>query len=96
MRWVNRVLLAIMLAAAIAFVPHQLELANADDDLERVLEERARLAQANREIEAEMRLLHAEIRALKSDRAEVARIAREDLNLVGPDEIVFEIEHAKD
>jgi cell division protein FtsB len=93
MHWVNRILLAGLVAALVAFGPEQLELAAESDDLARVTGERHELVSGNEVLREEIRLLQAEVTALKADPAEVARIAREDLNLVLPGEVVFEVEH---
>ena len=92
MHWVNRILIAALVAAIVAFGPKQLELAASSDDLSRVNAEREELTVANETLEEEIRLLQAEVDALKADPAEVARIAREDLNLVLPGEVVFEVQ----
>lgn len=93
MHWVNRILLAGLVAALLAFGPEQLELAAESDDLARVTAERDDLVGGNAALREEIRLLEAEVEALGTDPAEVARIAREDLNLVMPGEVVFEVEH---
>jgi cell division protein FtsB len=92
MHWLNRILLAVLIAAAIAWGPEQFELAAAGNDLERVQAEAAQLREGNRALREEIRMLQAEVRALSRDPAEVARIARQDLNLVMPGEVVFEVE----
>lgn len=92
MHWVNRILIALLIAGAVAYWPEQLELAGESEDLERVRAERASLQQTNAGLRNDIRLISAEIRALQSDPREVARIAREDLNLVRPGEFVFEVE----
>ncbi len=93
MHWVNRILVALLIAGVVAYWPERLELAADSEDLERVRRERASLQQTNDELRDEIRLIGAEIRALQNDPREVARIAREDLNLVRPGEFVFEVEH---
>ena len=93
MHWVNRILVALIVAGVLAYWPEQWELAVQTEDLERVQRERAALSSRNDELREEIRLLAAEIDALKTDSREVARIAREDLNLVIPGEVVFEVEH---
>lgn len=95
MHWVNRILLAALVAAGIAFGPAQFETAAHNDDLARVQAERTGLEAANEALSEEIRLLSAEVTALKADSAEVAKIAREDLNLVLPGEVVFEVEHVE-
>ncbi len=93
MHWLNRILLALLVAGVVAIAPRQFETASHNDDLTRVSEEKAALQDANAELAADIELLRAEISALKGDRAEVARIAREDLNLVLPGEVVFEVDY---
>ena len=92
MHWLNRILLALLVAAAVAWGPEQFELAASGNDLERVEAEAAELRETNRQLREELDLLEAEVRALSRDPAEVARIARQDLNLVMPGEVVFEVE----
>ena len=95
MHWMNRLLLAGLVAGLVAWGPSQLERAAGTDELDRVESERIELEEGNRELREEIRALSAEVRALKTDPGEVARIAREDLNLVGPGEVVFEVERVK-
>lgn len=92
MHWVNRILLAALAAGILAFWPERLELAASSDDLERVTRERDALTSGNDVLREEIRRMQAEIHALKHDPREVARIAREDLNLVRAGEVVFEVE----
>jgi cell division protein FtsB len=94
--WVNRILLALLLAGAITLWPERSQLAGAwTEDLERVRAERDTLHEGNAALHEQLRLLQAEIDALKTDPREVARIAREDLNLVRPGEVVFEVERIR-
>ncbi len=95
MHWMNRLLLAGLVAALVAWGPSQLERAAGTDELDRVLGEKLQLEAGNDALRSEIRALSAEVRALKTDPGEVARIAREDLNLVVPGEIVFEVERVK-
>jgi cell division protein FtsB len=92
MHWLNRILIAGLVAAVVAWGPRQLELAAGSEELARVEHEREELRAANGTLRTEIVGLQSEVRALKTDPAEVARIAREDLNLVGIGEVVFEVE----
>jgi len=92
MHWVNRILLATLVVGIIAVWPERLELATRSEDLVRVQAERDELTAGNAELQEEIRLMAAEIQAMKQDPREVARIAREDLNLVRPGEVVFEVQ----
>lgn len=93
MHWLNRILLALLVAGVVAIAPRQFEAASDNDDLTRVSQEKAGLLEANAVLSGDIDLLRAEISALKGDKAEVARIAREDLNLVLPGEVVFEVDY---
>jgi cell division protein FtsB len=93
MHWLNRLLLVALVVGLAVWGPEQLELARGTDDLARVSAERDELAAGNATLHEEIRQLRAEVRALKTDPHEIARIAREDLNLVAPGEVVFDVEH---
>lgn len=93
MHWLNRILLAVLVAGVIAVAPRQFKAASDNDDLTRVVDEKAALVETNTALQSDIELLRAEVSALKGDRAEVARIAREDLNLVMPGEVVFEVDY---
>jgi cell division protein FtsB len=93
MHWFNRILLASLVAAGVAWGPAQFQTATASGDLARVRRERDGLRDVNADLREHNRLLQAEVHALQSDPREIARIAREDLNLVAPGEVVFEVEH---
>lgn len=86
-----RILLVLALVGAAAYGPAQLEAAAGNDDLARVRSERQTLVEANAALREQIRLLEAEVTALHGDPNELARIAREDLHLVLPGEVVFEI-----
>jgi cell division protein FtsB len=94
MQWVNRILLAALLAFAVAYLPQHIYSSGSGDDLTRVEREHQTLARSNERLQSEIEALRAEVAALKRDPAEVARIAREDLNLIRPGEVVFEVQKA--
>jgi cell division protein FtsB len=99
MTWLNRILLALFITAALAFLPTYEHLGA--EDLARVRAERDALIQSNTQVRDEIRLLDAEVDALHRDPddpdslervdRELARIAREDLNMIKPGELVFEL-----
>ncbi len=101
MTWLNRILLALLVAGAVAWLPAHLSEAAAPEDLARVLAERSALEASNVALREEIALLEAEVATLHADPtrpgsrdaadAEVERIAREDLNLVRAGEVVFEV-----
>ena len=94
--WPNRILLAALIAAAVAFLPQRDNIE--PEDLARVNSEREQLRVKVERLRREVAGLHAEVRALHrplagpgADEGELARIARSDLNLIKPGEVVFEI-----
>lgn len=99
MTWLNRILLALFITAALAFLPNYEHLGA--EDLSRVRAERDDLTSSNAALSEEIRLLEAEVVALHRDPEdprshervdrELARIAREDLNMIMPGELVFEL-----
>ena len=102
MSWSNRIILAVFLAAAIAYFPTRER--ESRGDVSRAVRERAELSAQNDELEREIRGLEAEVEALRGagddgapvgvaglKREELARIARQDLNMIRTDEYVFEI-----
>lgn len=92
MHWLNRILIAVFLVTLVAYGPEQFETSSTSRDLERVRKERETLRAANEGLREELRQLRAEVEGLRDDPVEIARIAREDLNLVAPGEVVFEVE----
>jgi cell division protein FtsB len=91
MHWISRIGLAALLASAIALCPQQIYRSAGADDLVRLEREHAELTRQNQRVRVEIQLLRDEVNALRRDPEEVARIAREDLNLVRPGEFVFEV-----
>jgi cell division protein FtsB len=99
MTWLNRILLALFITAGLAFLPSYEQLGA--EDLSRVRDERDALIAGNEDLRGEIRLLEAEVDALQRDPEdphshdrvdrELARIAREDLNMIKPGELVFEL-----
>jgi cell division protein FtsB len=99
MTWLNRILLALLITAGLAFLPSYEHLGA--EDLARVRAEREALGEGNAALRAQIELLEAEVAALhrepedpsSHDRVdrELARIAREDLNMIKPGELVFEL-----
>ncbi len=102
MSWTNRILFAVLIAAAVALLPRYEGVES--DDLERVAGERQSLLEENAQLQRQILRIEAEVRSLKRtgdkmgrstqvDR-ELARIAREDLNLVKSGEFVFELDRS--
>ncbi|MCA9689073.1 MAG: septum formation initiator family protein [Myxococcales bacterium] len=95
MHWFNRILLAALLACAVAFLPQHVYRGADSQDLARVQREQAALERENAALREDIARLHAEVAALRKDPRELERIARQDLNLIKPDEVVFELQRPK-
>ncbi|TPV92713.1 MAG: hypothetical protein B7733_24605 [Myxococcales bacterium FL481] len=101
MIWMNRLLCALLIAAAVAWLPREFTDTDASADLARIEQERRALVAGNTTLEAQISALEAEVDALhvtSDDPAsqaraatEIQRIAREDLNLIRRGEVVFEL-----
>ncbi len=91
MTWRHRLLLA----ACAAFVPALVSGGALPSferaDLARAREELARLEADNEALAARIEALEAEVRALQEDEGEIERIAREQLHLARPDEVVYRL-----
>lgn len=91
------------LGAVLTALPHLLEAGSwVDPDLARIARDRLELLEGNERLRVEIAGLDREVRALRAalegERVEadpaLERVAREDLNLAYPDEVVFELEVA--
>jgi cell division protein FtsB len=91
-RWAVRALVALALAGGLAELPYWLFRTSG---LDRYLELRERLAvvsSRNRQRSRANALLRAEAIALENDYAVIERVARDQLGLVRPGEVIFQIE----
>jgi cell division protein FtsB len=91
--WTRRIPLALALAVALGWLPYQLfgesglsKLVKLRADLARVRADNAELRRKNRALRAELSLYDDD------DLGSVERIARDELGLVKPGEIVFKVE----
>jgi cell division protein FtsB len=80
---------ALLLAAAI-FVPVKLFDARGFGRVEKLKGELERLEETNRAIARENESLRAQIRAFHSDPEHIEKVARDELGMVGPDEIIYQ------
>jgi cell division protein FtsB len=100
--WPNRILFVLMIVGGLVLLPHREGVE--PDDLARITAERDELREKVARIRTEIGRLQGEVDALHHDpddplrsearvQRELARIAREDLNLIRPGEVVFEVVH---
>ena len=89
-RWLFRVLVASVLAVAMGYLPYQIygpagmaKAMRLQRDLNVLLESNEQLAEQNR-------ALRQEIRSLKQDMSHVEQVARDELGMVRPGDIVFQ------
>lgn len=93
-RWAMRMGLAVIMALALAYLPYRL-LDNASARKAQELREQYQRTMAATSVLAEenLRLRH-QIAALKSDVSAIEDIAREELGMVRPGEVIIRIEEA--
>lgn len=91
-RWIFRLTLAALLAVALGYFPYRAygpsgigRVLRLQDDLARTVAENARLV-------AENRTLLREIQWLRRDRGAMEQVARDELGLVRPHDLVFHFE----
>lgn len=89
--WVRRLLIAVLLAVSLAYLPYRLYLRSG---LSRLLSLRAELQQVraeNQRLAQDNRRLGQELERLKDDDLAIERVARDELGLIRPGEIVFKV-----
>jgi cell division protein FtsB len=80
---------ALLLAAAIA-VPIKLFDRDGYERVDRLRRELARIEEANRALDRENESLRLQIQAFHSDPEYVEKVARDELGMVGPDEVIYQ------
>lgn len=88
-RWLLRLTLAGLLAAALGYLPYHVYGPEGLVRAERLEQELGRIQQGNRELVQENRELRRQIERLKHDPAAVEQVARDDLGLVRPNEVIY-------
>lgn len=89
-RWIFRLGLATTLAAGIGYLPYR-----ASGGIGRAMRLKVQLAgvvDENLKLEQENQLLRRQISRLKGDPRALERVARDELGLVHPDDLVFQLE----
>ena len=90
--WIGRVLVAAAIALALGYLPRQFDGRAGLSRVGRLQRERDLLSAKNRHLAEENKRLERELRQLKSDRQAVERVARDELGLVKPGDLVFQFE----
>ncbi len=91
-RWSVRLLLALGLAVGIGYLPYR---AYGPQGLTRTLRlerDLRDLDERNRQLQEENHRLRGRAHALREDRAAIERVARDELGLVRPEDLVFQFE----
>ncbi len=91
-RWIARVAAASALAMSLAYVPYRLLDPAANRQIERLRTQLDKTRAETEELRRQTRELVREIDALRNDPSAVAEIARDDLGMVRPDEIIIRLE----
>lgn len=91
-RWMGRIIAAAVIAGALAYVPYRLYGSQGYVHYRRLGRQAADLARENAALAAENRGLLRQVKRLRDDPNAVAEVARDDLGMVAPDEIVIQIE----
>jgi cell division protein FtsB len=94
--WVRRLSIAALLAVALGWVPYHLYGSSGLARYMRLKHERDTLHEANLKMHEQNQRLRAELEALSDDdgnlsRAAVERAARDELGLVKPGEVVYQV-----
>ncbi len=91
-RWLYRLAGAALLAALLAYLPTLARQSDAYLRLSRMQDELDALAQRREALRRENGALRRDIRRLRGDLDAIDRVARDDLGLVQPGEIVIQVE----
>lgn len=91
-RWTKRLLACAVLAAALAYVPYRVYGSEGYVHYRSLKRQHAALIDGNARLRHENARLRREIRRLRDDLGAIEAVARDELGMVLPGEIVFQIE----
>ncbi len=89
--WIKRLLYAAVLVGALVYVPIRVYRSDGFVRWRRMQDEVADLDRDNAELERKNQELRRDVRRLRHDLDAIGAVARDDLGLVGPDEIVIRV-----
>lgn len=88
-RWATRVVIALAVALAVAYLPWRI---SGGDRVPRLRAQLDQIRAESASLEAEILRLDREIRALRADPAVIEEHARDELGMVSPGELVLRID----
>lgn len=91
-RWTGRIVLAVLLAAGLAYLPYRLLDGTGVSDAPRLRAELSETRAESERMRRENQQLARECEALRTDPTAIEDIARDDIGLVHPGEIIIRIE----
>lgn len=91
-RWVLRLALAAMLAVGVGYLPYRAYGPEGVSRMLRLQRDLEALEQGNLKLADENYRLRQRVKSLKEDREIIERVARDELGLVRPEDIVFQFE----
>ena len=89
-RWLLRIGMALVLAIGIGYLPYRVYGPNGVSRVHRLERDLQQLEEANTSLEHKNQALRQQIRSLKHDRSYIEQVARDELGMVRPGDIVFQ------
>ncbi len=89
LRWIFRLTLAAALAVALGYLPFSAFGPDGIAQALRLEQDLSSLEQKNEELRQENRDLQRQVNSLRKDRGAIERVARDELGMVRPEDIVF-------
>jgi len=90
-RWATRVVAASVIVGALAYIPYRVARSDGYTRYKTLKHQLAELEADNLRVRRENHDLRREIRQLRDDLGTVAAVARDELGMVAPDEIVVQL-----
>lgn len=94
-RWFFRLLLAAFLAVGVGYLPYRAYGPGGVGRTLRLQRDLEGLEESNRRLQEENLRLRTRVRALREDRLAIEQVARDELGLVRPEDVVFQFESTR-